>query len=176
MITPDLARTVLLGYLVKFCLGEGAARTQGRIASDLRGLGLDVDARAVRDMMGELVDEGYPVGTTSAKPPGAFVCVGRRDFRRGYRNLYSRVRAQAKRCQKFKAMAREILSGQRRFDFLEARAFFADLEAAPLLTPGRVPTPVTTTVVTEPKAPLLASGRMPVPAGVRRQTMGEARP
>jgi hypothetical protein len=33
-------------------------------------------------------------------------------------------------------MAREVLSGQRRFDFAEAREAFADLECAPLLGPA----------------------------------------
>lgn len=131
--TPDLVGALVLGYLSKYSQGRPAARTQGRIAADLWALGLAVNARGIRDALGVLAEAGWPVGTTSGRPAGAFLCVTSRDFRIAYRNLVWRIRRQARRARRFKAAAREILSGQKRLDFGEAREAFADLERAPLL-------------------------------------------
>jgi len=132
-LNPDLLAIVILGYLRRYCWGRAAARTQGRIGLDLRHLGLAVTTRDVRDALAALVLAGWPVGTTAAKPAGAFVCETRADFLSAYRNLYVRVRGQARRCRRFKETARAALSGQEAFDFYEADAKFADLEGAPLL-------------------------------------------
>jgi hypothetical protein len=47
-MTPDLLQLVTLGYLEKHARGHAAARTQARIAADLRDLGLQATARDVR--------------------------------------------------------------------------------------------------------------------------------
>lgn len=132
-VTPDLLSVLLLGYLHKNCCGRATARSQRRITRDLRGLGLAVDVRAVRDALGRLVQAGWPVGTSCSRPPGAYLCSDRADFAAAYRNLVERVRVQAARCRRFRAIGQEVLTGQRRLDFGEAREAFADLEAAPLL-------------------------------------------
>jgi transposase len=124
---------LVLGYLRKHARGRATARTQARIAADLRGLGLDVTSRAVRNALADLVRLGAPVGTTPAKPPGAFLCEDRADFLAAYRNLAIRFRAQAARARRFRETARAALDGQRTFDFWEADGAFAELERAPLL-------------------------------------------
>jgi hypothetical protein len=76
----------------------------------------------------------------ATSPAGCFVCYTGRDFRIAYRNLYGRLREQAKGCRVFKETAREFLSGQRHFDFADAearleayseRSLFAALETSP---------------------------------------------
>lgn len=129
----NVVPVLILGYLHRYCRGAAAARTQERIARDLRALGLDVRPRDVRDGLAVLVDGGWPVGTTCGTPPGAFLCRTPDDFKMGYRNLAVRFLAQARRARAFKRLARETLAGQGTFDFGEARERFADLERAPLL-------------------------------------------
>jgi len=130
-ITSSLLAALVVGYLRKHCPGRQRARTQTEIASDLRGLGLDVSVRAVRDAIADLRLAGCPVGTSSGG--GCFLCLSARDFRVAYRNLYGRLRTQAKGCRALKATARRALSGQAVFDFAEAENVLAELEAAPLL-------------------------------------------
>ncbi len=132
-LTSDLLAVVVLGYLRRYCWGREAARTQGRIGLDLRHLGLQLTTRDVRDALSDLVLAGWPVGTTAANPAGAFICETRDDYLAAYRNLYVRVRGQARRCRRFRETARAALSGQKVFDFYEAVGTFADLEGAPLL-------------------------------------------
>jgi len=135
-VSQNILAILVLGYLRKNCQGRAAARTQPRIAGDLRDLGLTVGTRDVRDALADLVLGGWPVGTATGRPSGAFLCADREDFRAGYRNLTRRIRAQAGRARRFKATAEAALSGQRVFDFLEAEAQFAELERAPLLAVG----------------------------------------
>ncbi|HUX03056.1 MAG TPA: hypothetical protein VMY35_19015 [Phycisphaerae bacterium] len=132
-VATDLVQTILLGYLKRYAWGRAAARTQGRIGLDLRHLGLDVTTRDVRDALAALALAGAPVGTTAANPAGAFVCESREDYLLAYRNLYVRVRRQARRCRRFKETARAALSGQTVFDFGEADEQYHDLANAPLL-------------------------------------------
>jgi hypothetical protein len=129
-VTANPLPLILLGYLKKFCQGEGAARTQRRITIDLNSLGLNITTRDVRDGAAALVDLGFPVGTTIR---GCFICMDGRDFQHAYRNLAQRMRAQGHRARRFKVLAREALNGQKKFDFAEAERRYADLEAAPLL-------------------------------------------
>jgi len=129
----EVISPVVLGYLAKYCQGAEHARPIARIAADLAVLGIACDARAVRDAAADLSATGFPVGTTCGPQPGVFLCVTGRDFGRAYRNLCSRLRVQARRARAFKAAAREVLSGQRRFDFSEAAARLEAIEAAPLL-------------------------------------------
>ena len=132
-ICKNMLAVLVLGYLRKYARGRAATRTQGRIARDLRDLGLNATTRGVRDAASALVLGGWPIGTSSAKPGGVFLCGTREDYLMAYRNLYKRLVAQAKRARRFKATARAALSGQRTFDFLEADSQFAELERAPLL-------------------------------------------
>lgn len=129
-MTANPLPLLLLGFLAKHCQGEEKARTQWQIAVALNTLGLNITTRDVRDAAAALVDQGYPVGTTTK---GCFICMDGRDFRYAYRNLAQRMRAQGHRARRFKVLAREALNGQSRFDFAEAERRFADLEAAPLL-------------------------------------------
>jgi len=124
---------VVLGYLVKHCKGADHARPIARIARDLAVLGISCDDRAVRDAAADLSATGFPVGTTCSAQSGVFLCTTGRDFARAYRNLCSRVRVQARRARAFKCMAREVLGGQRHFNFTEAAARLEAVEAAPLL-------------------------------------------
>ncbi len=103
-LNPDLLAVVLLGYLRKRARGRAAARTQGRIGWDLRRLGLAVTTRDVRDALAALVLAGWPIGTGAR---GTWLCVTPGDWRAGYRNLYVRLREQAKRCRKFKETAQD---------------------------------------------------------------------
>lgn len=129
----------VLGYLHKWCRGVLAARPQAMIARHLQTLGLvQMQARDVREAVAALSLEGWPVGTS---PAGCFLCIEGRDFRAAYRNLYGRLREQAKRCRVFKATAREYLAGQRRFDFSPALTRLEDLGERPLLALGRVDAP-----------------------------------
>lgn len=134
-VSKNILGVLILGYLRKHARGRAAARTQARIAADLRGLGLEVTARAVRDALADLVSQGWPIGTTPARPAGAFVCETRADFLTAYRNLAIRFRAQAARARHFRETARRALSGQAILDFDEADSVFHELAAAPLL-PG----------------------------------------
>lgn len=128
----EVISPAVLGYLAKYCQGAEHARPIARIAADLAVLGIACDARAVRDAAADLSATGYPVGTTCGLRPGVFLCIKGRDFRRAYRNLCSRLRPQARRARAFKTMAREVLAGQKRFDFTEAAARLEAIEAAPL--------------------------------------------
>lgn len=129
-MTANSLPLILLGYLRKHCPGEDRARTQRRVAIDLNSLGLNITSRDVRDGVAGLVDLGFPIGTSTR---GVFICQDGRDFRHAYRNLAQRMRAQGRRCRRFKTTAREILNGQRVFDFAEAERRYADLEREPLL-------------------------------------------
>jgi hypothetical protein len=126
-----LIEALVLGFLAKHARGRERPVTQGRIAAHLRSLGVNVDTRAVRDAMAAVSLRGEPVGTSSGG--GCFLCMDRPDFLLAYRNLYGRLRTQAKRCDRFKETARAALSGQRTFDFAEAESALAQLEGAPLL-------------------------------------------
>ena len=110
-LTSDLLAVVVLGYLRRYCWGREAARTQGRIGLDLRDIFLQLTTRDVRDALSDLVLAGWPVGTTAANPAGAFICETRDDYLAAYRNLYVRVRGQARRCRRFRETARAALSG-----------------------------------------------------------------
>jgi len=137
-VSQNILALLVLGYLRKNCQGRAAARTTAWIAADLTALGLDrVDSRAVRDALADLVLGGWPVGTATGRPSGAFLCADREDFRAGYRNLTRRFRSQAARARKFAATASAVLGGQRRFDFAEADNAFHELAAAPLLAGTR---------------------------------------
>lgn len=133
IVTGDLATLLICGYLHKNCRGRAAARTQKKIAADFQALGLALPTRDVRDALARLVRAGWPIGTCCGKPKGAFVCETAADFAVGYANLVERVRTQAARARGFRVIAREVLTGQRRFNFVEARQLLADLEARPLL-------------------------------------------
>jgi hypothetical protein len=127
---------VTLGYLRKWCHGVGGARPQATIAQHLRSLGLaQTTPRDVREAVAALSLQGWPVGTS---PAGCFLCIEGRDFRVAYRNLYGRLREQAKRCRAFKATARAALSGQRRFDFTDAEARLEAYSDRPLLAAQEV--------------------------------------
>jgi hypothetical protein len=126
-------QALILGYLARHCRGRARARTQARIARDLRALGVEVTTRDVRDLLADLVLAGAPVGTTAGSPAGAFLCETRQDFLTAYANLYKRVRRQARRCDRFKQTARSALSGQLSFDFAAAEARLSALAEAPLL-------------------------------------------
>lgn len=122
---------VTLGYLRKWCRGVGGARPQATIAQHLRSLGLaQTTPRDVREAVAALSLAGWPVGTS---PAGCFLCIEGRDFRAGYRNLYGRLREQAKRCRVFKSTARRVLSGQQHFDYAEASACLEAAQDRPLL-------------------------------------------
>jgi len=123
-------QALLAGYLGKHCRGHQRARTQRRITADLRTLGVEMTVREVRDLLAEMAMGSLPVGTDTH---GAFLCVGRADFRRAYRNLYSRVREQAKRCRRFRRTFAEFTGGQLGFDFDDAERRYTDLQATPLL-------------------------------------------
>jgi len=127
---PDALGFLLAGYLQKYCRGADRARAQGRIARDLRALGIACDARAVRDACAALRLAGCPVGTGTR---GVFVCESRRDFRVGYRNLYARLRSQAKGCRAFRETYRRAVSGQAGFDFAPSLDAFWQVESVPLL-------------------------------------------
>ncbi|MFO8011690.1 MAG: hypothetical protein R6X20_00145 [Phycisphaerae bacterium] len=126
-------QALVLGYLSRHCRGRARARTQAKIAADLRGLGVEMTARDVRDLLADLVLDGQPIGTTAGRPAGAFLCESREDFLAAYGNLYKRVRRQARRCDRFKQTARAALSGQFTFDFAAAAARFDAVADAPLL-------------------------------------------
>ena len=129
-------QAAVLGYLNKWCRGVLGARPQATIAQHLQMLGLaQTQARNVREAVAALSLEGWNVGTNAA---GCFLCLEARDFRAAYRNLYGRLREQAKRCRTFKATAREYLSGQRHYDFAPVAARLADLGERPLLAVGPV--------------------------------------
>jgi len=126
-----ITETLLLGYLDKWCRGVRAARPQAMIAQHLQALGLaQTNARDVRDAVSALSLAGWPVGTS---PAGCFLCLEARDFRVAYRNLYGRLREQAKRCRAFKATARRVLSGQQHFDYAAASARLEAYTDRPLL-------------------------------------------
>ncbi len=132
-MTSDLFAIILAGYLKTHCQGRAHARTEAQIAGDFRRLGMEIKTRDVQDAIAALACRGWPIGTTSGKPCGAFVCLDRHDFRAAYRTLYKRMIVQGKRCRRFKATAREALNRQRHFDFAEAQEKYEDLEHAPLL-------------------------------------------
>jgi len=136
-VSKNILALLVLGYVRKYAVGRANARTQGRIAADLRDLGLAVTVRDVRDAASALVLAGWPVGTAAGKPPGVFVCETREDFQMARHNLTCRLFAQAARSRAFEATAEAALSGQRCFDFLEADSQFAELERAPLLIMDR---------------------------------------
>ena len=131
-LTPEVLSQVVLGYLRRHCRGRAAARTQGRIASDLRAMGVRVAARQVRDVLASLVDHGWPVGTSCRAPAGAFLCQTRADFTAGWRNLRRRFEAQARRLRRFEEMAKRAVSAQQAFDFRDADEQFAELSGAPV--------------------------------------------
>ena len=101
---------MLLGYLYRRCRGRAWARTYARIRQDLAAIGIEVTEREMYALVEALALAGRPVGTTGK---GCFVCIEPKDFRAAYRNLYGRLRTQARRCRRFKAMARERTTEQR---------------------------------------------------------------
>lgn len=109
-----ILETTLLGYLIKYCRGRTAARTQARIAGDLASAsGLDVRPRDVRDALGALALAGRPVGTSTR---GAFWCVDAGDFAAATRHLTHRLDRQGQRARRLQTTARESLSGQGTFE------------------------------------------------------------
>jgi hypothetical protein len=125
---------VLLGYLNRHCRGAARARKCWKIAEDLTALGVKgATERSVRDALASLRMQCLPIGTTCGEPAGAFLCETRRDWRRAYRNLYGRMRSQARGCRRFKRSFREAMNGQARFPFVEAEAAYNALAEAPLL-------------------------------------------
>ena len=129
--SPDLLEVLLAGYLAEHCRGRQRARTQARIARDLRGLALDVRTRDVQDAVARLRLGGCPVGTGDA---GVFLCADRRDWRVAYRNLYGRLRTQARGVRAFRETFRRAVGGQAVFDFAQGTDFYEELVRAPLLT------------------------------------------
>lgn len=128
--TSDLLEVLTAGYLWKHCSGLGAARTETRIAADLRDLGVSVRTRDLREAVRVLRLAGAPIGTSTA---GVFVCIEPRDWRTAYRHLYTRLRTQAAGCRRFRRTFQESMAGQGRFDFGEGLNVYAELTAAPLL-------------------------------------------
>jgi hypothetical protein len=125
---------LLLGHLLRHCRGAARARKIWRIAEDLAALGIaEATPRAVQEAIASLRLQCLPVGTTCGEPGGAFLCETPTDYRRAYRNLYGRMRAQARGCRQFHRAFREATSGQARFPFSEAQAAYETLVAAPLL-------------------------------------------
>jgi len=122
--------------LRRHCRGRAAARPTARIAQDLRDLGISAPTREVRACLADLVTAGWPVGSSSAKPAGAYLAERRDDSKAGYLTLVRRFRAQARRARKFRETARAALSGQAVFNFDEAENAFHELQAAPLLAAG----------------------------------------
>jgi hypothetical protein len=126
--------TMLLGYLSRHCCGAARARKIWKISKDLTALGLkDATPRGIQDALASLRMQYRPVGTTSGSPPGAFLCEDTRDFRRAYRNLYGRLRSQARGCRRFHQCFTETMNGQRRLEFPEAVSAYDALREAPLL-------------------------------------------
>ncbi|HUU09628.1 MAG TPA: hypothetical protein VM431_03720 [Phycisphaerae bacterium] len=130
MIDTGMVDVLVAGYLCKHCPGIGRARTQRRIAADLRCLGLAVQTRDIRDAVEVLRLAGAPVGTGTA---GVWLCRDRRDWRVAYRHLYGRLRTQAAGCRRFKRTFCETTTGQARFDFAQGLDLYHELLAAPLL-------------------------------------------
>ena len=125
---------ILLGYLNRHCRGAARARKIWKIAEDLVALGVKgATERSVRDALASLRMQCLPIGTTCGEPAGAFLCETRRDWRRAYRNLYGRMRSQARGCRRFKRTFREAMNGQSRFPFAEAQAAYDALRETPLL-------------------------------------------
>lgn len=125
---------ILLGYLNRHCRGAARARKCWKIAEDLAALGLqEATPRGVRDALASLRMQCLPVGTTCGDPAGAFLCETRRDWRRAYRNLYGRMRSQARGCRRFRRCFTEAMNGQARFPFVEAQAVYDSVRDAPLL-------------------------------------------
>jgi hypothetical protein len=124
----------VLGYLMAHCRGAVSARKIWKIAEDLTALGLPgTTERGIRDGLSTLRLEGLPIGTTCGDPPGAFLCETPADFRLAYRNLYRRVRVQARGCRRFRRTFTEAVSRQFRFEFAEAEEAYRRLAEAPLL-------------------------------------------
>ena len=126
----------VLGYLVRFCKGAKAARSQAVIAKDLTNLHVAelVSTRTVRDSVARLSEweeTGFPMIGTSTL--GCFVCVDNRDIRIGFKNLRGRMRPQGRRVSRFKRKGREFLNGQRHFDFAAAEAGIRPYLDEPLL-------------------------------------------
>jgi len=125
---------ILLGYLNRHCRGAARARKCWKIAEDLAGLGIEgATERTVRDALTALRLACLPVGTSCGDPPGAFLCEDRRDFRRAYRQLYGRLKTQARGCRRFRRCFTERMNGQRQLDFPEAQAAYDALRETPLL-------------------------------------------
>lgn len=125
---------ITLGYLAKHCRGAAAARKIWKIAEELAALGLpNASERSVREALAEMRLRGLPVGTTCGDPPGAFVCERPADYRLAYRNLYSRLRVQARGCRRFRRTFREAVARQFKFPFAEAEQAYRRLTEAPLL-------------------------------------------
>ncbi|MCX5673439.1 MAG: hypothetical protein NTX87_00365 [Planctomycetota bacterium] len=135
--TADVLEVLLAGYLAEHCRGRQRARTQARIARDLRGLALDVTPRDVQDAVARLRLAGCSVGTADA---GVFLCADRRDWRVAYRNLYGRLRTQARGARAFRETFRRAVGGQAVFDFAEAAARLEAIESAPLFAQVEVHT------------------------------------
>lgn len=131
-VTQNILALLILGYLRKHAVGRAAARTQDKIAGDLRGLGLEVTTRDVRDAAAALALAGWPVGTAAGAPAGCFLCETRADFLAARHNLVCRLNVQAQRVRRFDATARAVLSGQKTFCFGEADEQYAEIERAPL--------------------------------------------
>jgi len=125
---------ITLGYLAKCCRGAAAARKLWKIAEDLAVLGVaGATERGIREALAELRLAGLPVGTTSADPPGAFLCETTADYRLAYRNLYTRLCHQARGCRRFRRTFREAVARQFKFQFAEAEAAYRLLAEEPLL-------------------------------------------
>ena len=135
---------LVLGYLAKHCRGAAAARKIWKLAEDLTVLGApNANERAVREALAELRLRGLPVGTTSGDPPGAFICEKPADYRLAYRNLYSRLRVQARGCRRFRRTFYDATARQFKFTFVGAEEAYRLLAEAPLLSclkdPGEQP-------------------------------------
>jgi hypothetical protein len=131
---PDLP-SIVLGFLCRHCRGAASARKVWKIAEDLTALGLPgVSERSVREALAELRLRGLPVGTTCGEPPGAFLCETTVDYRVAYKNLYGRLRHQARGCRRFRRTFREAIARQFKFQFTEAEEAYRLLEEAPLLS------------------------------------------
>ena len=121
---------LLLGYLHRHAVGRASARSYPEILRALTPIAErmrlpHVTPRGIYRLVADLQAAGAPVGSTTGDPPGAFVCADRFDWRLGYRNLYTRLRTQARRCRRFRRTFTEVARGQRTFDWTDADRFLA---------------------------------------------------
>jgi len=136
------AHHLVLGYLYHEARGAEEAKSYPQIVARLAPLAEAIGAggltpRGIYQIMADIQLAGWPVGTTPGRPPGAFVCVSRRDWRIGGRNLYGRLRLIARRYRRYRRTFREAAGGQTTFDWTAAdRALASARDALARADPG----------------------------------------